>query len=246
MNKDLSFFTKRLEELNIVLNKRQECQFLKYFDLLVSWNEKINLTAITDFEDVFIKHFIDSLSFIKAFDSFDDLVKSTEGKTLCDVGTGAGFPGIPLKILLPDLQVTLFDSLDKRIKFLNCVIDELELDGITAIHGRVEDLAKDELFREQFDFATARAVASLPVLSEYCIPFVKKNGFFIAMKSDKANDEISLSDNALKILGGKIENKYEFDLPGTDLFRVIIRIRKCLNTPNKYPRKAGTPSKNPL
>lgn len=246
MSKDLSFFTSRLEKMNIVLNKRQECQFLKYYELLVEWNEKINLTAITDFEDVFIKHFVDSLSFINAFDSFDALEKSTKDKVLCDVGTGAGFPGIPLKILLPDLKVVLFDSLDKRIKFLNCIIEELELEEIEAIHGRVEDLAKNPLYRESFDFATARAVASLPVLSEYCIPFVKKNGYFIAMKSDKAYDELSNSDNALKLLGGKLENKVEFDLPDTDLFRVILVIRKCLNTPNKYPRKAGTPTKNPL
>lgn len=246
MDRDLSFFKERLKKMNITLTKRQECQFCKYFELLVEWNEKINLTAITEFEDVFIKHFIDSLSFINAFESYDDLVIKTKDKTLCDVGTGAGFPGIPLKILLPDLKVVLFDSLDKRVKFLNCVINELQLEGIEAIHGRVEDLAKNPLYRESFDFSTARAVASLPILSEYCIPFVKKNGYFIALKADKANDEISISLNALNTLGGKIEDKFEFVLPDTDLYRVIIKIRKCLNTPNKYPRKAGTPTKNPL
>lgn len=243
---DFSFFTNRLSSMGITLTKRQLCQFYDYYVLLVEWNEKINLTAITEFEDVFIKHFIDSLSFVKAFSSFEDMSKCLSDKSLCDVGTGAGFPGIPLKILIPELKVTLFDSLDKRIKFLNCVIDKLELNDICAIHGRVEDLAHNEIYREQFDYAVARAVAALPVLSEYCLPFVKVQGYFVAFKSDKAFDEIDSSQKAISVLGGEIVSTKEFTLPDTDLSRVLISIEKKLSCSKKYPRKAGTPSKSPL
>ena len=233
-------------KLNIVLSKDQVNAFLKYYELLIEWNEKINLTAITEFEDVCLKHFVDSMSIVNAFSSFEEASEFFAGKTLIDVGTGAGFPGVCLKILFPELNITLMDSLDKRIKFLNEVISALSLEKIVTVHARVEDAAKIAEFREQFDFATARAVASLPVLSEYCIPFVKVGGSFIAYKSEKVLEEISLSSNALSILGGKIESEYSFSLPGSDLQRTILFVKKEKSTPDKYPRKAGTPSKKPL
>lgn len=242
--KELTFLIELFEKHNIVLEKRQACQFYKYYELLVSWNEKINLTAITNYEDVCIKHFLDSASIINMFSSYKEMVSYFSGKTIIDVGTGAGFPGIPLKILIPDLNVVLADSLDKRVNFLNTVISELELDGISAVHGRVEDLAKSNEYREAFDFSTARAVAALPVLSEYCIPFVKVDGLFIAYKSEKAAEEVSSSERALSLLGGKIVDSKSFSI--FDMKREIIYIKKVSSTPKQYPRKAGTPSKKPL
>ena len=238
----VSLFEK--EKINIT--KRQACQFLQYYDLLIEWNEKINLTAITDFEDVCIKHFLDSASICHLFSSFDETEKFLSDKSIADIGTGAGFPGVCLKILFPKLKVTLIDSLDKRIKFLNEVISKLELSDICAVHGRVEDLAKDKQYRENFDFATARAVASLPVLSEYCIPFVKVGGYFISYKSEKANEELSLSENAFKLLGARFEKSSTFSLVGTDYSRALLLISKVSVCPSQYPRKAGTPSKKPL
>ena len=234
------------KKLNIELSKEQAEAFLKYYELLIEWNEKINLTAITEFEDVCLKHFVDSLSIVNAFSSFKEAESFFAGKTLIDVGTGAGFPGVCLKILFPELNITLMDSLDKRIKFLNEVISVLSLKKICTVHARVEDAAKTSEYREQFDFATARAVASLPVLSEYCIPFVKVGGCFIAYKSEKVLEEIALSSNALSILGGKIESEHSFSLPDSDLQRTILFIKKESGTPDKYPRKAGTPTKKPL
>lgn len=239
----LSFLSKKL---NIDLSKEQLDAFLKYYELLIEWNEKINLTAITDFEDVCLKHFVDSMSIVNAFSTFKEAEGFFSGKTLIDVGTGAGFPGVCLKILFPELRITLMDSLDKRIKFLNEVISSLSLKDISTVHARVEDAARTVEFREQFDFSAARAVASLPVLSEYCIPFVKQGGFFIAYKSEKVLEEISLSANALSLLGGNIESECSFSLPDSDLQRTILFIRKENKTPDKYPRKAGTPSKKPL
>ncbi len=233
-------------KLNIELDKRQVCQFIQYYDLLVEWNVKINLTAITEFEDVCLKHFADSLSIINMFSSLESMKDYFSGKSIIDVGTGAGFPGICLKILLPELNVTLMDSLDKRIKFLNEVINKLGLENINTVHGRVEDFAKLSEYRESFDFATARAVASLPVLCEYCIPFVKEGGSFIPYKSEKIDEEISVSNNALEILGGKIVDRVSFKLPDSELQRTILRIKKVKATPKQYPRKAGTPVKKPL
>jgi len=235
-----------VEKLNINLSKRQACQFIDYYNLLTEWNEKINLTAITEFEDVCLKHFADSLSIINLFSSFEEMEEYFKDKSIIDVGTGAGFPGICLKILLPDLNVTLMDSLDKRIKFLNEVINRLELKKIETVHARVEDFAKKAEYREQFDFATARAVASLPVLCEYCIPFVKVGGYFIPYKSEKAEDEISLSKKAFDVLGGELDSKVTFNLPGDDSNRTLIKIKKKSSTPMQYPRKAGTPTKKPL
>ena len=239
----LSSLTKKL---NINLSKEQINAFLKYYELLIEWNEKINLTAITEFEDVCLKHFIDSMSIVNAFSSYEEASNFFNNKTLIDVGTGAGFPGVCLKILFPKLKVTLMDSLDKRIKFLNEVIEALSLKDICTVHARVEDAAKTSEYRERFDYATARAVASLPVLSEYCIPFVKVGGNFIAYKSEKVLEEISISANALSVLGGKIESEFSFALPESDLVRTILFIKKEESTPDKYPRKAGTPSKKPL
>lgn len=234
------------KEINISLEKRQACQLLDYYNLLIEWNEKINLTSITEFEDVCIKHFSDSMSLVKMFSSKEEMIEYFKDKSLIDVGTGAGFPGIVLKILMPDLDITLMDSLDKRIKFLNLVIERLGLTKIKTVHGRVEDFAHKAEFREQYDFATARAVASLPVLSEYCIPFVKPGGRFISYKSEKAEEEILNSEKALSILGGKVSSKITFTLPQSDLGRTLIIIEKENNTPKNYPRKAGTPSKKPL
>lgn len=243
---DISLLDNLSKELNIELSEKQLTQFHMYYELLIEWNEKINLTSITDWEGVVIKHFIDSMSFVKLFSSYEECLEITSGKSLADIGTGAGFPGLALKILLPELNVTLMDSLDKRIKFLNEVISSLNLEKIETIHGRAEDLAHNPLYREQFDYATARAVAALPVLCEYCIPFVKKDGFFIAYKSEKSEEEIADSKNAIFLLSGKLIDNISFVLPKTDMNRTIISIKKTNNTSKKYPRKAGTPSKKPL
>jgi 16S rRNA (guanine527-N7)-methyltransferase len=209
---------------------------MEYKRILLDWNEKMNLTAIQDDKEVILKHFVDSLSIVPFLHGISSLV---------DVGTGAGFPGIPLKIAIPGLDVTLLDSLEKRIGFLDTVISELSLKGITAVHMRAEDAGVSPRFRDKFDAATARAVASLPVLLEYCLPLVRTGGIFIAMKGSSA-EEVSISGKALDILGGKIEEVKEFTLPDTDIKRCIIIVRKLRQSPTKYPRKAGKPSKEPL
>lgn len=240
------FLLSCFEKIGVTLNKRQACQFLKYYDMLIEWNNMFNLTSITEYEDVCIKHFVDSCSLVFAYNGFEKTNEFFSGKSLVDVGSGAGFPGIPLKILFPELSITLIDSLDKRVKFLNAVIDALELEKISAVHGRVEDLAKNKDYREVFDFSTARAVAALPVLCEYCLPFVKVGGHFIALKSEKANEEINISSHALSVLGGEVSNISSFVLPDNVSSRSIIDISKVASTPMTYPRKAGTPSKKPL
>lgn len=222
---------------NISLKEEQVDKFFRYKDVLKEWNEKINLTAIEEDREIIIKHFIDSLSILP-------LIKD-ENVKLIDVGTGAGFPGIPVKIARESIEVTLLDSLDKRVKFLNEVIKVNALSGIKALHGRAEEKGVLPEFREKFDISTARAVANLPVLIEYCLPFVKVGGYFIAMKGSNI-DEIDSSKKALDILGGKIEEVKEFNLPFTDSKRNIIVIKKFRQTPTKYPRKAGKPSKEPL
>ena len=232
-------FEKDLEELNIKLEKRQVCQFLQYYELLVEWNSFMNLTAITDYDEVLKKHFIDSLSLIKAIDLSKDY-------SVIDIGTGAGFPGIPLKIAFPNLKITLLDSLNKRIKFLDEVIDKLELKDIKTIHGRAEDFAKDKQYREKYDLCVSRAVANLSTLSEYCLPYVKIGGKFISYKSEKITDEMNAAKNAIKILGGNINNQVEFNLPDSNIYRNLFIIDKIKDTPMKYPRKAGLPSKEPL
>jgi len=238
-NYDTHFFEKDLSELGLTLSKEQIDQFLKYYELLIEWNEKINLTAITAYEDVLKKHFIDSLSLCKAMDVQKEL-------TVIDVGTGAGFPGLALKIAFPNLRMTLLDSLNKRIVFLNQVIEELKLTKIETIHGRAEDFAGKAEYREGFDLCVSRAVANLSTLSEYCLPFVKIGGQFISYKSEKIEEEMKQAKNAISILGGEVKRQVEFTLPSSDIYRNLVVIEKRKNTPKKYPRKAGLPSKEPL
>lgn len=234
---------KRLNQLllplNLELSTEQLDQFQKYYELLVEWNKVMNLTGITEFDDVLRKHFADSLSIVRVLDM-------TKINTVIDIGTGAGFPGIPLKIAFPNLNIVLLDSLNKRLKFLNHVIDELKLTDIRTIHGRAEDFAKQKDYREQFDLCVSRAVANLSTLSEYCIPYVKVNGLFISYKSGDIDEELKTSGNAVKTLGGKIENVDKFSLSGSDDGRSFVCIKKVRNTQKKYPRKAGLPSKEPL
>ena len=231
--------TEKVKELSIVLNDKQIQQFEQYYNILVEWNKVMNLTAITEYEEVVEKHFLDSLTIVNA-------IHVEKIETLIDVGTGAGFPGIPLKIAFPHLKVTLLDSLNKRIKFLNEVIDLLELNDIKAIHGRAEDYAKQAEYREQYDICVSRAVANLSTLSEYCIPFVKRNGYFVSYKSGSSDEEIQQAEKAVNILGGKIEKTDKFLLPETDMGRALVNIKKIKITPAKYPRKAGMPSREPL
>lgn len=231
--------TKKVKELSIVLNDKQIQQFEQYYNILVEWNKVMNLTAITEYEEVVEKHFLDSLTIV-------DAINMEKIETLIDVGTGAGFPGIPLKIAFPHLKVTLLDSLNKRIKFLNEVIDLLELDDIKTIHGRAEDYAKQAEYREQYDICVSRAVANLATLSEYCLPYVKVDGLFVPYKSGKIDEELKSSEKAVSILGGKVEEVVKFQLPGTDIGRSFVKIHKIKETKKKYPRKAGMPTKEPL
>lgn len=232
-------FEKDLGELGITITSKQLEQFLTYYEILVKWNQAMNLTTITEYNEVMKKHFIDSLSLASVF-------SVSSKSTLIDVGTGAGFPGLALKIAFPELKVTLLDSLKKRINFLNEVIEILELKGIETIHGRAEDYAKAGERREEFDLCASRAVANLTVLSEYCLPFVKVGGYFISYKSEKINEEMSQAYYAIDILGGKVEKQEKFLLPNSDIYRNLILIQKTKPTPKKYPRKAGVPIKEPL
>ena len=230
-------FERGLEELGISLSEEQIGQFLTYYEMIVEKNKVMNLTAITEFDDVIEKHFLDSLSLIKVCDLNREL-------SVMDMGTGAGFPGIPLKIAFPKLQVTLADSLNKRILFLQEVIDELGLNGVEAIHARAEELGKNKSYREQYDLVVSRAVANLASLEEYCVPFVKIGGSFISYKSGEIEEEVANAKNATFLLGGKVKNVYKFDL--YEQKRSFVVIEKCKGTPKTYPRKAGTPTKTPL
>ena len=232
-------FESKLNELGIILDDKQKQQFVKFYELLVEWNKVMNLTGITEYEEVNEKHFVDSLSIVKAVD-----MNSVE--SVIDIGTGAGFPGIPLKIAFPHLKVVLLDSLNKRINFLNTVIDELELTDIKTIHGRAEDFAKQTDYREQFDLCVSRAVANLATLSEYCIPYVEMDGLFVPYKSGEIAEELEQSKKAVHVLGGKIEDIVKFQLPGTEIGRSFVKIRKMLDTAKRYPRKAGLPGKEPI
>lgn len=232
-------FDDKLKKLDIVLNEKQKEQFAMFYELLVEWNKVMNLTGITEKEEVNEKHFVDSLSIVKAIDL-------SHVKTVIDVGTGAGFPGIPLKIAFPHLNVVLLDSLNKRIKFLDTVIDNLGLENIKTIHGRAEDYAKQIVYREQFDLCVSRAVANLSTLSEYCLPYVKTGGIFIPYKSGEIDEEVNGAKKAIHILGGKINELIKFQLPGSEINRSFVNIQKVQDTPKKYPRKAGLPAKEPL
>lgn len=236
---NLEKFISGCTQLNVSLSDRQIEQFVEYYELLSEWNSFMNLTAITEFDEVVTKHFIDSISLIKAVDLTKEL-------SVIDVGTGAGFPGIPLKIAFPDLKIALLDSLNKRVKFLNEVIDTLKLKNIDAFHGRAEDAAKSLDLRENFDLCVSRAVANLSTLSEYCLPFVKTGGFFISYKSEKVMEEKDAAKRAVSILGGEFFKQVEFTLPDSDIYRNLFIIQKKKNTPKKYPRKAGIPSKEPI
>lgn len=224
-------------ELGIILSESQIEMFFKYMNLLLEWNKKINLTAIIDEEEIIIKHFIDSITISKYIPLETSLV---------DVGTGAGFPGIPLKIVRDDIKIVLLDSLQKRINFLDVIIKELNLRDVETIHARVEDFGQNKEYRESFDIATSRAVANLSTLLEYLLPLVKVNGKVICMKGSSVNEEIQNSKKAINVLGGKMEEDVEFNLPKTDIKRNIILISKISTTPTKYPRKPGTPAKAPI
>ena len=245
----LEFFYKDLEQLHIELSDEQVNQFIKYYELLIEWNSFMNLTAITDFDEVFKKHFTDSLSLIKGETYISEICGKDLQKdeiSILDVGTGAGFPGIPLKIAFPNLKITLLDSLNKRVKFLNEVIEQLGLKNINAVHGRAEDFAKNKEFRDSFDICVSRAVANMSTLSEYCIPFVKVDGLFIPYKSEKITEELANANNALHILGGKVVDQIDYNLPDSHYYRNLVIVKKEKETPKKYPRKAGLPSKEPL
>lgn len=233
-------FREALAQHNIVLTDHQMDQFHTYYEELVAWNQKINLTAITDQEEVYLKHFYDSLMVLwnMPLDTYD--------LTLVDVGAGAGFPSIPLKIVKPELKLTIVDSLNKRITFLQGLVDKLGLDQVVCVHGRAEEVGQNPLYRGQFDLATARAVAALNVLVEFCLPLVKKSGYFIALKAAKTDSEIEEAQKAIKVLGAKLDQVSVAQLPMEQAERTYIKIRKTLDTPKQYPRKAGKPSKQPI
>jgi len=226
-------------EYGLKLTQAQVDDFTNYFTMLVEWNEKINLTAITEPEDVAVKHMIDSLS------CYDEVIFKT-GAKIIDVGTGAGFPGLPLKIFRPDLKLTLFDSLNKRILFLQAVAEKLDIHDIEFVHSRAEDGGKNKQFREQYDVAVSRAVAKLDVLSEWCLPFVAVGGFFVALKGSRYSQEVEEAEGALQRLGGEIAKIQKIKLPGLDDVRAIIYIKKIKKTPAAYPRRPGAAEKNPL
>ncbi len=228
---------KECEKMQIDIKENQIEKFYIYMNLLLEWNQKINLTAITDCDEIIIKHFIDSLTICKYLKKDSSVV---------DVGTGAGFPGIPLKIIREDLNIILVDSLNKRIRFLEEIIEKLELKKIKAIHSRAEEFGRNIKYREKFDYATSRAVANLSILSEYLMPLVKIKGKVISMKGSTIDEELEESKKAINVLGGKVLEIDEFNLPSSDIKRNVVIIEKIKNTPNKYPRKAGTPAKEPI
>lgn len=229
-----------MESLGVGITDEKCGQLLKYYEMLVDKNKVMNLTAITEFDEVVLKHFLDSIALVKAYDLKEKKIK------VLDMGTGAGFPGIPLKIVFPELQIVLMDSLNKRINFLKEVIEALSLENIEAVHGRAEEYGRKEEYRENFDLCVSRAVANLATLSEYCIPYVKTGGYFIPYKSGNIEEELAASKKAVKLLGGKVEEVTEFLLPASDISRSFVKIKKIEKTNAKYPRMGGKPSKEPL
>lgn len=236
---DLSVLDQGCQEMGIVLDGEQRQQFVDFYEYLVEKNKVMNLTGITEFQEVLVKHFLDSLACVKAVD-----IKKV--KRMMDVGTGAGFPGVPLKIAFPHLEACLLDSLKKRVNFLEETFDLLKLTDITAVHGRAEEYAKNKAYRESFDLCVSRAVSNLATLSEYCLPYVKVGGSFISYKSGTVQEEAEKAEKAVKILGGKIRDVVYFSLPDSEIQRSLVVIEKVKSTPGKYPRKAGTPLKEPL
>lgn len=221
------------------VTRPQAAKLAAYFELLLDWNSRINLTAITNEHEVITKHFLDSIAALESNVFF-------EGASVMDVGSGAGLPGIPLKICQSDLSVTLLDSLAKRVRFLNTVTEALELTGIRAVHARAEDAGQDSAYREQFDVCVSRAVANLSTLSELCLPFVKVGGYFVAMKGPAASEEMQAAESAVRLLGGELERIVRYEIPSTDLKHNLLVIKKVKNTSTKYPRKAPKPAKDPL
>lgn len=232
-------FIEALKEKGIILSETQIAQFKKYFELLVEWNEKMNLTAITDLEGVYLKHFYDSISASFYFDF-------TQVQTVCDVGAGAGFPSIPIKICFPHLHVTIVDSLNKRITFLNHLCEELHLDNMNFVHARAEEFGQNVTYREQFDVVTARAVARLSVLAELCVPLAKLDGSFVALKAAAGAEELKDAKKALTTLGVALKEEYAFHLPVEESERTLYVFDKIKGTPKKYPRKPGVPNKAPI
>lgn len=237
MRYQLEKFRQELEKLNIDLTEEQTEQFLDYYEFLIETNKVMNLTAITDFDEVIEKHFLDSLSLCRVFELNRQI-------RVIDMGTGAGFPGIPLKIAFPQIDLLLVDSLNKRIKFLREATKRLSLENVAALHARAEEIAKDKQYREQFDLCVSRAVANLSTLSEYCIPFVKEGGMFISYKSGDIEEEVSVAEKAVAVLGGNINQVYRFELG--EQKRSFVMIEKQKKTPKAYPRKAGIPTRDPL
>lgn len=233
--------TSGLKEVGMELSEKQMNQFYHYYELLIEWNKVMNLTAITELDEVVSKHFIDSMTLIKAVADI-----GSKDASVIDIGTGAGFPGIPLKIAFPNLKVTLLDSLNKRINFLNEVIEQLGLEQIVTIHGRAEDFGKNLEYREKFDYCVSRAVANAATLSEYCLPYVKVGGSFIPYKSGKIDEELENGKKAIKTLGGEIREVVRFQLQAADADRALVVIHKTEKTPKRFPRKAGVPSKEPI
>ena len=236
---DLTVLEQGCEQIGISLNEEQTQQFIAFYEYLVEKNKVMNLTGITEFQEVLVKHFLDSLACVKAV----DMKKVT---TVMDIGTGAGFPGVPLKIAFPHLEACLLDSLKKRVNFLEETFALLKLQNITAIHGRAEEFAKNKSYRETYDLCVSRAVSNLATLSEYCLPYVKVGGKFISYKSGTVQEEAEQAEKAVRILGGKIQNVVYFNLPDSEIQRSLVVIEKIKPTPGKYPRKAGTPLKEPL
>ncbi len=235
------WITEGMKGISVDISDHQIEQFFLYYQILLEWNQTMNLTAITDMKQVVYKHFVDSVCLVKAVD-----VSVSRETFMIDVGAGAGFPGIPLKIIFPEWNITLLDSLNKRVRFLNEVIERIGLKKITAIHGRAEDFGRNEEYREKYDLCVSRAVANLATLSEYCLPFVKIGGCFIPYKSGAVQDEIDQAKKAVNMLGGTVERIVDFQISEIDAERSLIQIRKVRGTPSRYPRKAGLPGKEPL